>query len=38
MKKLEKTQMNAVKGGVGKRDRAHGKIFTVKVPTSTPQK
>ena len=38
MKQLETSQLNAVKGGVGKRSQAHGKIFTVKVPTSTPQK
>ena len=34
MKQLEKNQMNAVKGGVNKRDKAHGTVFSTK---STPK-
>ena len=35
MKQLETSQMNAVKGGVGKRDKAHGTtVFSTK---STPK-
>ena len=31
MKKLEKNQLNAVKGGVGKRDHSPGNIRSTKV-------
>jgi len=30
MKQLETSQLNAVKGGVGKRDKAHGTVFSTK--------
>ena len=36
MKQLETSQMNAVKGGVGKRPRAHGTIYSVPTTKKNP--
>ena len=38
MKQLDNSQLNTVKGGLGKRPRAHGTIYNVKAPKGNPQK
>ena len=31
MKQLDKSEMNALFGGIGKREKTHGKIYSIKV-------
>ena len=35
MGKLERAQMNAVMGGIGRRDKAHGKVVSIGVNKET---